>query len=261
MSHAASPLTDEDLCAVLDGEAPDELVERVRADAAAQHRLDQLRTASLHLRGAVPPPLDADTVDDLIARALADVPSSGPGSLATLQSGRRPSSAPRWLVAAIVVVLAAIGLGLVWSGTRPTGRGPVASSPTGAPDAALDDGADAERRSLVAQLGPLAELGSHPDIASLRSELRTGIRTASGLDRTPTEGAPDRDGVARCAIQVAELLESENLSPSPAETGIATVDGQIVLVYEFDIVDGDHDALVSIASPDDCDPKATFYLD
>lgn len=256
MSHAASPLTDEDLCAVLDGEAPDDLVERVRSDPRAQHRLDELRTASLHLRGAMPLPLDPDTVDDLIARAVAEAPVASPPSVATTLPARRSGGAPRWLVAAVVIALAAVGLGLVWSGTRPTGRGPVAS----APDDALDDSADAERRSIVDQLAPLAELGSHPDIAALRSSLRTGLRSAAGLDRAPTEGAPGRDGVARCAIQVAELLESENPSPTPAESGVATVDGQIVLVYEFDLATADHEALVSIVTPDDCDPAATFYI-
>src|SRR5699024_251843 len=100
-----------------------------------------------------------------------------------------PKGPPRLLVAAVVVVLAAIGLGLIWSGTRVTDGDNTASiAPSSEEDS---DGAEREpgaaddpRHMALADMTPV-DLGVHPDIPSLRSSLSSGIPQSPSGDLDP----------------------------------------------------------------------------
>ena len=108
MNDPLSPLSDEDLSAVIDGEASPAVIARVEADPRAQARLTALREAIARLQAEPAAPLDQKTVDRLITRALSPAPDglSSPPS----RAGRR--TPPSWLVAAVVLACMAIGLGL-----------------------------------------------------------------------------------------------------------------------------------------------------
>lgn len=264
-SHPATahPLSDEELSAVIDGEADDAVLDRLGRDEQAQARLQELREAS-HLIGAsVIEPPSAEIVDRLVDRALeaANAPDAPIAPLGS-SSGRAATGPPRLLVAAVVVVLAAIGLGLVWSGTRvDRDDAAVTSSATDEDDRAAEAGED-PRKMALSDIEPV-DLGIHPDIPSLRASIRSGIPSARAADLEPVPASerPSSDEMSRCAIQMWELWQGENLRQLPDHTGYASVDGDIVLVYEFGVTDGDHRALVSITTPDDCDPQNTFVLD
>src|SRR4051812_6395945 len=78
MTDHLPPLSDEDLSAALDGEAPPEVVARIAADPGAQARSAALAA----VRNAVaeqPDPLRAAAVDELIVGALAAVGTTGEG--------------------------------------------------------------------------------------------------------------------------------------------------------------------------------------
>lgn len=262
MSRSPHPVSDEDLSTVIDGEADEALLRRVHDDPEAVGRLASMR-AAVDLLRTPPPAPDAATVDALVARALREADEPAPsdhGSSADVTPLPRRSApgtaAPRWLVAAVVVALAAIGLGLVWSGTRSTDRVSTAGDSL--------DGSAAQDASLLRGLGPLLDLGTHDSIDDLRSALSNGVRAAAVS--TTTDAGDDADtpspaSVSRCAVQILELLRAEPLAQPPTANGIATVDGSPMLVYEFDLTSGDHDAMISIAAPTDCSPRASFYLD
>ncbi|CAN5759943.1 hypothetical protein BH10ACT1_BH10ACT1_40530 [soil metagenome] len=129
MTEPLAPLTDEDLSAVLDGEADASITARVAADPEASARLAQLRAAGEALRSSTVTPLAPSIVDGLIGRALSaadEVPTTAagpdqPSDHAVVQpmvapTRRRTGSMPPWLVAAAVVLLVGVGLVLVWSG-------------------------------------------------------------------------------------------------------------------------------------------------
>lgn len=261
MSRSPHPVSDEDLSAIIDGEADDALRRRVESDPSAVERLRSLQAASELLR-TPPPPLEPATVDRLVARALEE--ASGAGSAEVTPLPRRASAAPaapRWLVAAVVVALAAIGLGLVWSGTRSTDRSPVATGDHAAPEAS-DQSPSAHDTSLLRAPGPLVDLGAHDSIGDLRSALTDGVRAAA-VSATPDDDVevPSPESVSRCAGQIFELFPDEPLARPPAASGVATVDGSTMLVHEFDLTDGEHRALVSVTAPADCSPRSMFYLD
>lgn len=296
MTDPRPPLTDEDLSAVIDGVADADLVERVRSDPAARARADELHAAGEALRTAPLPALDPTTIDTLVARAVDAAGGARPAPVVTPLApparGRR-GPAP-WSVAAAIVALVAIGLGLVWSGTRPDQdefaavgdrAAEVADDPMldgetsgSAEDEAVperaddpDEPADAAPEALPDpphgavpttagaagnELVTLPYLGDYASPADLRTALRDGFPDDLPLTSGAAIDSPTRGAVDRCRNQAAETFDLR--VPADAE-GVAEVDGRLVLVYEFEqaaIVDGN--TYVIARGPEACDPVLDF---
>jgi len=280
------PLTDEDLSAIIDGEADDATLERFRADEAAGQRIRELQRASDLLHRATVTPLPAATVDRLVAVALAELDGTDAAPAGTdddgpadrgrpaeganvvplappARSGRGRGAPPALLVAAVVVLFAAVGLGLVWSGTRQGGSDTAAPRTTEANervgevgDAAPSHEAPMHAPNAVLTTTPIIDLGTFDDLVDIRSALAGEFPVADAAD-APNE-KPTRKAVNRCAGQVLGAMKGENLVSPPTHVGIAEVDGEARMVFEFTKVDDDYDALVSIVAPADCDVESTF---
>ncbi len=298
MIDPPTPLSDEELSAVIDGEAEPDVTARFTADPTARQRAADLQEASDLLRRTMVEPLSAGTVDDLVARALGHLDSQADGTDAetdgadpdgdaadrpTVDAGSpnvvaftRPEPPARrgntrWLVAAVVAVLAGLGLTLVYNGTRPTLNedASVAQSPGStagsAPEEDLPDGAgDAtpatpgDTSNAVRPASPYVDLGPFDTQADLRERLKTAFPTGPLLAE---DAAPSADAVNRCAQQVYELFASEGIATAPTRSGVAVLDGEQVMVFEFAITEPDatfEDLVVATTSVDVCEPTMSF---
>lgn len=274
MTDHHPPLSDEDLSALLDGMADPAVVERVRNDPDARARVEALRAAGDLLRKAPIQPLADSTVDSMIDRALT-ARTATDGATVTPLAPRRAMShgAQRWLVAAAVVALVAVGLGLVWNGTRGSSDQDAASTPTDANAAANhtrtpeDDasempshGADgpAEAGANSDEVAELDDLGSFGTASELRMLLRGSFPddspTATGSE-IPTVGA-----VNRCTDFIHTAFDDIELAPKPDEVGYAEVEGRNHLVYEFSVTGAASigETLITVADPASCDLLFTF---
>lgn len=289
MTDPTPPLSDEDLSAVLDGESTPDVEARVQADPAARARLEAFRAVATSIGRAPVTPLDPATVDDLIARAL-DEPTDGAtepdpdaeGEVTPLPPRRGDRGAPRWLVAAGIAALAAIGLGLVWSGTRSDQGDTVASgssADSAQESAALDGGGteatgedgretdgDATAGEQPTQEGPDApsgatrtvdDLGPFADVAALRRALATTFPPSGQLSASAT--SIDDTSLVRCDQLNREILE---LDGGPTRQALATVAGEPVFVFEYERVSFADETtpttLVTAVAPDTCDQLLTF---
>lgn len=124
------PIDDELVNAVLDGEADDATVARVREDPALAARLAELRAVAEAVAEPVTP-LSPEAVDQLVATALE---AAGPRDELAQRRSRRGWQNPvaRWAVAAAVVLVAAGGAALA---SLDDGREQVAQLTTGGDDA------------------------------------------------------------------------------------------------------------------------------
>lgn len=269
MNDPSSPLADDDLSAALDGEADDALLARIESDPAARERRDQLRAAAELVGAATPPALGPEQVDRLVDRAL-DAPEVAP---ARRPGGRGPGP---WLVAAVVIVLVAVGLTLVWSG-RNSGTEQAADTAAGgdaaaeaiarqsqdAPDAgaAASSGAPATTvapGTEAAAAPPLVVLGSFESGSALREALAASFPTTDTQPPETTPDLPSAAAVDRCAQQLKVRL---SLPDDPLQEGYAVVGGERTLVYEFDHAsyrDGSPTTLVAAVGVDACDEVVTF---
>lgn len=283
MTSEPPPLTDEELSAVLDGEADPDIAARAQVEPAARARLDELRAVRLALGRAPLPALHRTTIDGLIARALdeSDQPVVAPP---VSRSGH--TATPRWLVAAAIVALVAVGLGLVWSGrdrgndVSTTASGQLSnrdksgagggadgkaqgqSSPersSGSPRGGQTDAAAADgtpRSELSPQSTAVIELGEYRTLSDLRAALKTSFPTdspsANGLE------APSQATVERCAALMTQVFQL----PNPAgHIGRARVAGRDVLVYEFEAPsarDGAATTFITVNEPQTCDAQLSF---
>lgn len=258
MNDPSLPLTDDELSAHLDGEGGPDLAARIADDPVATARLEALRAAAGAVRGATVPPLRADVVDDLLAGALAasgsaaDGPSDPAEHVVAPLAGRRRTGQP-WLVAAVVLVLMAVGLGLVWSGTRGGGTDDTASS-AGIAERQLDEsttesaadgdssaaeggdaaGGSASPTTAAAEpgLGSDGEAAALPDLGPFETPeaLRTSLADAFPDAAPTTDATITTSSVDRCAGLLREVLPVEG---DPTHVGVARVGTETVLVYEF----------------------------
>jgi hypothetical protein len=265
MNDPSLPLTDDDLSAHLDGEGGPDLAARIADDPVATARLEELRAAAHAVRGATVPPLGADAVDDLLAGALAASDSAPDGRsdpaehVVTPLAGRRRTGPP-WLVAAVVLVLMAVGLGLVWSGTRGSSTDDTASS-AGVAERQVDedttesaadgDSGGATEGGEATSGGGAAHGSDSPTTAAAEPGLDSADEAADLPDLGPFEtpealrtsladafpaAAPTSDAtittssVDRCAGLLREVLPVEG---DPTHVGVAQVGTETVLVYEF----------------------------
>jgi anti-sigma factor RsiW len=297
MNDSPRPLTDEDLSAHLDGQGPADLAARLAADPAATARLHELRAAAGAVRDASVAPLDPDPVDDLVGRALA-APEPAAGRPTDQEDqlvvplAHRRRTGPPWLVAAVVVTLMAVGLGLVWSGTRGGGAEDTA---TGSSDLGLEvdeaapessgDGAAADRDapgdgasnppSTTASDGlataeeavALPDLGAFETSEDLRASLATAFPASAATTTAASEAGPITDAsVDRCAGLLREVLPVED---DPTHVGFARVGSETVLVYEFEaspdpgsttttLAGAPPTTLTTAVRPAACDPLFVF---
>lgn len=298
MTDPTPPLSDEDLSAVLDGEATPDVVARVQADPQARARLDAFRAVATSIGRAPVDPLAPSTVDDLVARALAEAsspaaatypPPTGDPVVTPLAPPRGDRSAPRWLVAAAIVALVAIGLGLVWSGTNDddtdtlagdTSTSAESSDGAGGGEGSASDSAESSEEPTASE-GPDGDVGQQPanpavptttidgdedlvgdlgtfaDADELRTALARSFPPASALSRGTI--ARDDASLARCDQLNREVFEIDD---GPTETAVATVDGDRVFVFEYERVSFADETtpttVVTAVAPDTCDQLLTF---
>lgn len=290
MTDPTQPLTDEDLSAVVDGEATPDVVARVQADPSARARLEAFRAAATSIGQTPVPPLDPTTVDGLIARAIHESEEVAPepdsahdAVVAPLPSRRGGRGAPPWLVAAGIAVLVAIGLGLVWSGTRsdPTDTVASGSSADSAEEsAAVDRGeaevtgedgretdGDASAGEQPTLEGPgstpsdgaagVDDLGPFADADALRSALATAFPPADQLTVSTTPA--DDASLVRCDQLSRAVLE---ITGGPTRQALATVAGDPVFVFEYERASFADETtpttVVTAVAPASCDQLLTF---
>jgi hypothetical protein len=286
------PLTDEDLCAVIDGEARSELLERVAADADAQARLAQLRAASTAVAGATVPPLAPAVADSLITRALAaadgvDEPQTQDPAVVPIPRGRRLP--PTWLVAAAVLVLVAIGVGLIVAGSGNHTSSTDATTALGASSHSAEKSAGADSTSAgstgagrspstggaaatttrpnqtpaldngltvdASGVGPILDYGRFGDSDALRKAFATSWAAGARHGGTPEETVSAKSA-ERCGEQVASLL---SLRVGPDHIATAKVGSEPVLIYEFPAkASSDGRATVAAVSVATCAPVVIF---
>ena len=286
MTTDPTPLSDDELSAALDGEASDEVLAAIDASPDARARQAELGAAAARVAAATVPPLDADAVDAMITAALDEpVAPSAP-------SGRRRTGPPVWAVAAGLLLLVATGLALVWSGRQ---EDQVAFKTVGASIAADEDAGGSTAESSASDQPTAGEMvlpdhggtasgagdGASPSTTTTPEtsaaqaplvflgefgsgdELRTALAASfspSPLASTgdaPVDTPPDA-AVDRCQQQLEVTLELEG---GPTARGYAVVDGEDVLVYEFDrasFADGTPTQLIAAVGVDACQQVVFF---
>ncbi|MEO6629221.1 MAG: hypothetical protein ABIP03_11715 [Aquihabitans sp.] len=291
MTEPTPPL-DDDLSALLDNEAAPQVAAAVEEDPASQARLAEFRRVREAVASMAVAPLADHVVDHLVATALAAADegdpstSDGPaliGPIASLDDQRTAKrQQPGWLVAAAVVALVAIGLGLVWSGTRDTGQtkfdavGARVNDTTENPSAldsaagsaapqgeaskgaipSTTSGATADTGTSASGPAALIDLGTFATTDALRADLKDSFPTSPPLSPTAS-AAFDSTTAHRCSDQAKALF---SLDTEPSARGAAVVAGQRVVVFEFAYTTDDARAttLVVATTPDVCQPVLTF---
>lgn len=277
MTDDRTPLTDEELSAAIDGEADADVDARIEADPRARARRDELAAAAERVAELPTPALAAVDADRIIAAAL-DAPAA-PAAPAR----SRPTTT--WLVAAAVILLVGVGLTLVFAGRA--GEDDVASTgaaesfdtvgnevddagaPSAAPepesaehlsgaDVAADGQASTTTGPAAEETAAVVELGDFASGADLREALATSFAEAARSSSADATDRPAPTSIDRCAEQLQVTLE---LADGAQQVGIATVDGDPVLVYEFATTatdDGSPTTLVAAVGVDACDPIELF---
>jgi hypothetical protein len=196
MNDDRSPIDDELLSAVLDGEATPDQRALVEASPGALERLEQLRATAARLAEPVAP-LEADVSARLLARALEEAPPAAdslPGPVPTIpvvaprapedphrgdELAKRRSRRGRWAGAlagaAAALLLVVVGLSLARSGSRESAG---SSSAATANESATADAAAADGGSTSALT--LAQLGALPDTDTVLA--RFAVLESSGAD-------------------------------------------------------------------------------
>ena len=207
MTDDRPPTDDELVTAVLDGEATDDEVARVRRDPALAARLAELEAVADAVATPVAP-LDDAVVDDLVARALAvadadrpgddEVPAGAtdpadrPGAVVDLAARRRRTT---WLVAAAVAVIALVGIPLALAADdEPTPQFAAVGSAVAGGGAATDAAADAA--------GPAEESLTAEEEAARSGALPTTVAPSAAA---PTAGA----ATTSVALPDAGLVRTE----------------------------------------------------
>lgn len=257
-----SPFSDEELSASLDGEVTDEVRRAIEADPSAVARREELATAAGAV-AAAPEPLSAPQVDDLIATALAEpIAPTAPV---------RPARSRTWLVAASIVVLLAVGLGLIWKGRTGTesatefttvgksiGAESADDAAAGSGGASHGAGASSTVPPVASSIdAPVAALGTFASGAELRKAVAGDPDALRANPGDKGEG-PSAAQLGRCAQQLQVAL---SIDADPTAYGYATVDGRPVLVYEFPHTSYETNkptTLVAAVGQDACDEVVFF---
>ncbi len=263
---------DELVTAVLDGEATEAEVDRVRSDPALAARLEQFRQAAAALADP-PPPLPDDQRRAVLEGALAAGRDAGEGPQAPKPVGpiaprrSRRHVPPAFLVAAAVIVMVAVGLALVLNGRGEQNRDSRASSKATSSDTFSQASGDSQAKAgsgtadktAAAQGGEgphaggtqqaptsaagegrpaLPYLGTFTNADQLRSAL--GALDPTTLRPTEPSTPPDASGsytqaqLQRCA-QIPRGYEQQ--LGQPFAYAYANVNGDSVVVISFPLTD------------------------
>lgn len=198
MNDDRSPIDDELLSAVLDGEATSEERALVESSPEARARLEELRAAAARL-GEPVAPLDAAVAERLLARALDEAPPSTPVTTTTVdpvvaatadlpvsprgadelagRRQRRRSWAGALAGVAAAVLLVVVGMSLARGGSRDSASD---ASSGGSASATADESATADAAAPTAGAPQAADLGPLPDTAAVLA--RFAVLEAAGAD-------------------------------------------------------------------------------
>jgi hypothetical protein len=306
MTTTPPPFDDLQLSAALDDDVDAEVAARIEQDPEARVRLDQLRTARDLVAAATVDPLPRATVEHLLTTALGaadadtDTGEAGPAPTAPAvvapSPGRRPGSAPAWLVAAVVLVLMGVGLTLVYAGrdddtevavsevgqsvdeSADGGAGARTDAETGAPDGP-DTGSAAAAEAEAPEPDGAATEGAGTDDAPTATTLSpTGAPVLVPLgsftdadalrvhlrDGFPTPAAgsepateTDLDAAFRCLGKIDGMFGTGS---EPVHVGLATVAEEPTVVYElpYRTDDGRDTTLVVAVGELTCIPSLSF---
>jgi hypothetical protein len=176
MTDDRSPIDDELVSAVLDGEATAQERALVEGSAEGRRRLAELRAVA-EVVAAPPAPLDPGTIDAMVGRALdAAQPAPAPVDEVAARRARRSAASARWrqglavAAAAVAAVVLVGGLAVLAgrSGTSSSSDSAASSGETvsdqddAGAGASADSGRDAEE-SLADASGVPADLGAFAD--------------------------------------------------------------------------------------------------
>jgi hypothetical protein len=258
MNDDRSPIDDELLSAVLDGEATPEERALVEASPEGRARLEQLRATAARLAEPVTP-LAADVSARLLARAHDEAPPAtteggerSPATGATpdpptlpLSPGRRDELAGRrqrrrsWagalagVAAAVLVVV--VGVSLARGGSRDSASDSSSGASASATANGSADAAAPTGESSTALATSLAELGALPDTATVLA--RFAVLEAAGADfdhqfdpSAPGSGTNERnqstaDGAARVPSPAACPVPP--IAPTAGESWAAAAAAQL----------------------------------
>lgn len=221
------------LSADLDGETTPTEHERIENDPELRSRRDRLRGAS-ELASQPPAPLSSATVDASIEGALSEQhPLAPPRQVAARRSRPRRTAGPApWLVAAVVILLAGIGIGLVVT-ARPSSQRQKATSsaPTTVPGG-HGKSADAELAPSASGGSPLPYIGDFATPAALRTRL--AARIPAGQQSAATSRAPGLlTGQADRCSTVVEARDPRLVRSNRRAVVAASLAGQPVVVLEY----------------------------
>ena len=232
--------TDEDLSALLDGEAADATAAHAGSCPMCGARLAELEAVAAAVGAPVPSPTDENR-DAAVATALAAVDDVG------ARRAHRERSVPRWLApaaAAAVLVAVVIGVALAGGGGRSsneTAKSQARNQRTEAGAGSAGSGASAAQ-----DLGPLDE-----------ASLRRAVATNLSPDAQPGPAAPIAGGLRAGATAANDVAACERVlrAQAPALPALvlaasATWDGQRAAVLVFRA--GDEPAQVYVTSQAGC---------
>lgn len=238
---------DDLLSADLDGETTPSEHDRIESDPELRARREELRR-TVDLLSRPPTPLTAASADGLIARALAasDADGLAPPVVPLAPPPRGAMSRPRWqqtplLVAAAIVVLMAIGVGLIVTATSSHHNTDTAAEPrrsTKSQSADNRKAAGAAPKTTAAnnprEVPPAASavgfIGRFSSPAALRLALRIKFPP---LLSPSSPGAPHvtRGQADRCAAVVE--ARDPGLTKPRVRSAAALVGSQPVVVLEY----------------------------
>jgi hypothetical protein len=226
MTEDRTPIDDELVSAVLDGEASDDERALVEGSPEGRRRLAELRAIAA-LVAAPPPELDPGRIDILVGRALdaaeTPTPRAGADDLARRRAART-EAAGRWrrvlgfAAAAVVAVVVVGGLAVTLGG----GRGESASdSASEVPTADQSGGSSSDLAGESTSSGandtssqPPVDLGPLPDGPAVLAAYAVlegddpDVAARTPLP-APEAAAPTIDGEGGCAVPPIEVRPGE----------------------------------------------------
>lgn len=231
MNDDRSPIDDELLSAVLDGEAtPDERA-LVEASPEALERLERLRATAARLAEPVPP-LDAAVSSRLLARALDEAPPAAgplPEPVPTIpvvavdrpegphrldEVAERRSRRGRWAGAlagvAAALLLVVVGVSVARSGSRESAGSSTAAT---ANESATADAAAPTAGGSTSSLA-LAQLGALPDADTVLA--RFAVLESFGADFDHQFDPPEAEAAPESRAQGAEGAAGAGTAPRTA---------------------------------------------
>jgi hypothetical protein len=248
MTQEPDELLDELLSADLDGETSPQEHDRIESDPELRSRRDALRAAAL-IAAQPPSPLPPATVDRMVQRAIDEAHGEDRHSRASVRSFSSSQSArARWrqtpaLVAAVVVLLVAIGIGLIVTApsrqpSDTASRGLASQEANKSAGATGDQGSPTSTGSRSgASEGPtgtpnnLGFLGSFTSSTALRSALEAKLPSIQPVP-APAGFHVSAGQADRCSA-VIEAREPTLTRPNRLTTVAASLGGEPLVVLEY----------------------------